>query len=70
MKCGPGQKDIILRNAFEQLKARGVGSRWAASQNPWTELEIECRVLMDDLDFVKVLDSYLRAHTSLQRSET
>jgi hypothetical protein len=64
------EKDGILRHAFEQLKARGVGSPWAASHNPWTEIEVECRVLIDNLDFTQVLDSYLRAHTGLRRSVT
>ena len=45
-KHSPAEKDGILRHAFDQLKARGVGSPWAASPNPWTEIEIECRVLM------------------------
>ena len=69
-RYSPAEKDGILRQAFDQLKARGVGSPWAASPNPWTEIEVECRVLMDNLDFTKALDLYLRIHTGLSRSVT
>ena len=64
----PAEKDRMLREAFDQLKARGLTSPWVASQNPYTEIDVECRVLMSNRDFVRALDSYLRTHTGLRRA--
>src|SRR3989442_15809698 len=56
----PEERDRILREAFAKLKARGVSSAWAASQNPYSEIEVECRVLMGNADFQQSLATYLR----------
>src|SRR5947209_3492145 len=69
-KHTPEEKDRILREAFNKLKARGVSSAWAASQNPYSEIEVECRVLMGNPDFKQLLESYLRIHTGLHRAVT
>lgn len=66
----PEQKDAILREAFGQLKARGVSSAWAKAQNPYSEIDVECRVLMSNPDFKKGLESYVRTHTGLRRAVT
>jgi hypothetical protein len=66
----PEEKDRILREAFGKLKARGVSSAWAASQNPYSEIEVECRVLMGNTDFQQSLATYLRTHTGLHRAVT
>src|SRR6266446_10083365 len=66
----PAEKDRMLREAFDQLKARGLTSPWVASQNPYTEIDVECRVLMSNRDFVRALDSYLRTNTGLRRARS
>ena len=63
----PEEKDRILREAFGKLKARGVSSAWSASQNPYSEIEVECRVLLGNPDFQQSLATYLRMHTGLLR---
>jgi len=64
------EKDKILREAFAKLKARGVSSSWATAQNPYSEIEVECRVLMANAEFKQALESYLRTHTGLHRAIT
>jgi hypothetical protein len=64
----PAEKDRTLGEAFDQLKARGLASPWVVSPNPYTEIDVECRVLMGNPDFVRALDSYLRTHTGLRRA--
>jgi hypothetical protein len=66
----PEEKDRILREAFGKLKARGVASAWANSQNPYSEIEVEFRVLMADPSFQQSLATYLRIHTGLHRAVT
>ncbi|MBI4212731.1 MAG: hypothetical protein HY534_00295 [Chloroflexi bacterium] len=64
----PLQKDIVLRNAFGQLKPRGIDSAWSTSPQPFTDLYGECRRLMADATFIRSLSIYLRTHTTLPRA--
>lgn len=64
----PPEKDKILRDAFKKLKVRGIGSAWSESQQPFTDLQLECAELMNDPGFREGLVSYLRVHTTLPRS--
>jgi len=66
----PDEKDEILREAFGKLKARGVTSAWATTRNPYSDIEVECRILMATSEFKKDLEAYLRIHTGLQRAIT
>lgn len=62
------QKDVILRNALNQLKARALASAWGAATQPYTELYAECLRLKADPSFRSELASYLRAHTTVPRA--
>jgi hypothetical protein len=62
------EKDVILREAFAKLKARGVASPWASNTQPFTALSSECRRLMDDEQFRRALHDYVRVHTTLPRA--
>lgn len=62
------EKDAILRDAFDKLKARGVASAWSSQRQPFTALRDQCRQLMEDAGFRKALQAYVRAHTTLPRA--
>jgi hypothetical protein len=62
------EKDVILRDAFAKLKARGVSSAWAAHAQPFTALSAECGRLMDVEQFRSALRDYVRVHTTLPRA--
>src|SRR5712692_5100322 len=62
------QKDLILGDAFRQLKARGIGSAWGSAAQPFTELNAECLRLTSDTAFRGELASYFRAHTMVRRA--
>jgi len=63
----PLEKDKILRDAFEILKARGVASTWSLENQPYTALFNECQQLIQDESFSKGLRDYIRVHTTLPR---
>jgi hypothetical protein len=63
----PLEKDNILRDAFEILKARGVVSTWSSEYQPYTALFNECHQLIQDESFSKGLRDYIRVHTTLPR---
>jgi hypothetical protein len=62
------EKDAILRNAFENLRSRGISSDWANSNQPHSALRQECQRLMEDQRFVNELAGYLRSRTIVRRS--
>ena len=62
------EKDLILREAFAKLKARGILSAWSAAVQPFTGLRDECSGLMWDTAFRRDLADYLRVHTTLPRA--
>jgi hypothetical protein len=64
----PLEKDVILRDAFDKLKARGISSAWTSQTQPFTALSDECRRLMDDEAFRRTLQDYVRIHTTLPRA--
>jgi len=66
----PHDKDRMLAEAFGRLKARGVSSAWANSPTPYSALRTECRLLLNDPDFMDGLQTYLRTHTGLNRAVT
>jgi hypothetical protein len=66
----PHEKDRTLAEAFARLKARGVSSAWASSPTPYSALRNECRLLLNDTDFMAALQTYLRTHTGLSRAVT
>ncbi len=63
----PLEKDKILRDAFEILKARVVVSAWSLEYQPYTALFNECQQLIQDESFSKGLRDYIRVHTTLPR---
>jgi hypothetical protein len=64
----PLEKDKILRDAFDKLKARGVSSAWGSQSQPFTALFNECQRLMDNPAFCRALHDYVRVHTTLPRA--
>ncbi len=64
----PLEKDVILRDAFDKLKARGLSSAWILQSQPFTALHSECERLMDERAFCRALQDYVRVHTTLPRA--
>lgn len=63
-------KDRTLGEAFGKLRARGLSSAWASNPTPYSALRNECRLLLNNADFVTGLQVYLRTHTGLSRAVT
>ena len=64
----PLEKDAHLREVLAKLRARGISSRWTTSTQPFTGLWNECTGLMQDADFRRELDDYLRVRTTIPRA--
>jgi hypothetical protein len=64
----PLQKDAQLREVLAKLHARGVRSKWTTSTQPFTGLWNECAMLVQDAEFCKELDDYLRVRTTIPRA--
>ena len=64
----PLEKDRILRDAFDKLKARGISSALASQSQPFTALSNECGRLKEEAEFRKALEDYVRVHTTLPRA--
>ena len=64
----PLEKDLILRDAFDKLKARAGPSAWTSASQPFTAMQDESQRLMEDDGFRKALEEYVRVHTTLPRA--
>lgn len=45
------QKDSLLQELLQHLSARGVAVKWATSKTPYSDVQRECRTLMEDQNF-------------------
>jgi hypothetical protein len=64
----PQQKDELLRGLLRLLANRGIARIWASSQEPYSDLLRECRMLMDDTVSLEVFRSYLQNNPIIQRT--
>jgi hypothetical protein len=62
------EKDLMLRQAFGRLRARGISSKLTEADRPFTELSAECSALALELGMAGALRDYLRVHTVVPRA--
>ena len=62
------QKDDLLRGLLQHLSARGIASKWAASETPYSDLLRECRMLASDEASLKAFQVYLLANPIIQQT--
>ncbi len=62
------QKDELLRMLLQFLAARGVASKWAASQQPFSDLLRECRTLASDESSLEAFRTYLQSNPIIQQT--
>lgn len=62
------QKDELLRKHLLTLASRGIARRWAATEQPFSALLQECRLLMSEKSSLEEFRNYLQAHPIIQQS--
>jgi hypothetical protein len=64
----PTKKDELLVKLLPLLAKRGLVSKWAESQTPDTDLENECKLLIDNTQLTQQFGDYLRANPIIQQT--
>ena len=62
------QKDSLLQELLQHLSARGVAIKWANSETPYSDVQRECRMLMEDQNFSEAIKEYLNINPIIQQS--
>jgi hypothetical protein len=62
------EKDELLRERLQLLANRKIAEKWAASQQPYSDLLQECQILISDLDCQEKFSIYLRENPIIQET--
>jgi hypothetical protein len=61
-------KDEVLRDLLKVLANRGIAKKWASSQQPYSDLLQECRMLMSDPTCQEKFSIYLKTNPIIQET--
>lgn len=62
------KKDSMMKDAFLLLQSKDIDSNWIKHERPYTALQEECQGLIEDLQFVSELKTYLNKRDYIRRS--